>query len=271
MTLDNLFARKDMYSFVATITPRIAEDWLLANTHNRELRESRVNYFIGEIKAGRWRLTHQGIAFGSNRVLLDGQHRLWAIALSDASVPALVAVNVPPESLEAIDVSMRSVADILTLDGSVGKVTSRMLGVLRAMFVTTPRRRSPGEERDLLVRHDDAVHFAVEAITSAPIPGVATAVIRGVLARAWYSADLGRLREFAQAMQTCSNEGPVGLLIQHLIRNRGGAHGYGQRVDTYRRTERALSAFLVGEQLTRLHPSEKELFPLPEEAQQAAS
>lgn len=271
MKLDDLFARKDMYSFITIVTPQIAEDWLQANTHNRELRESRVNYFIGEIKAGRWRLTHQGIAFGSNRVLLDGQHRLWAIALSGASVPALIVVNVPPDSLEAIDVSMRSVADILTLDGSVGKVSKHMLSTLRAMFVTVNRQRSPGEIRDLLVRHFDAVHFASEAISSARMPGVASAVIRGVLARAWYSADLDRLRAFAQAIRTCSNEGPVGLLIQYLIRNRGSAHGYGQRVDTYRRTARALSAFLNGEQLSRLCPSDKELFPLPEEAQPAAA
>lgn len=271
MKLDALFARPEVYSCVIIATPQIAEDWLQANTHNRELRESRVNYFMGEIKAGRWRLTHQGIAFGSNRVLLDGQHRLWAIALSGESVPVMVSVNIPPDSLEAIDVSMRSVADILTLDGTVGKVTKRLLSTLRGMFLKNWSRRSPGEERDLLVRHFDAVHFADEAISSARMPGVATAIIRGVLARAWYSADLERLRQFAHAMQTCSNEGPVGLLIQHLIRNRGGAHGQGQRLDTYRRTERALSAFLNGEQLTRLYASENELFPLPEEARRASA
>lgn len=272
MKFEVLFTRSSLYSFVVTITPEIAEDWLQANTHNRELRESRVQYFMNELKAGRWRLTHQGIAFSPNRVLLDGQHRLWAIALAGIPAPMMVTVNLPENSQEAIDVGIRNTADILTLGGGLGKVTKRMLSTLRAMFVLqTPHGRSPGAERELLVRHLDAVRFADEVVPRSRIPGIATAIIRGVLARAWYSADLERLRQFAQAMQACSNEGPVGLLIQQLIKHRGGAHGAGQRIDTYRRTERALLAFLNGEHLAHLYAAQQELFPLPKETHPATA
>ena len=41
-----------------------------------------------DMKAGHWRLTHQGIAFDPAGVLIDGQHRLWAIVESDTTLLA---------------------------------------------------------------------------------------------------------------------------------------------------------------------------------------
>ncbi len=278
MKLEELFARTDRYNVVLNITPEIAEDWLTnCNTHNRPLSDAHVDYLAGEMKAGRWRLTHQGIAFSSNRVLLDGQHRLWAVALSGVTVPMMVAVNEPPDVMEVLDTGkVRPVTHILTLTANMGLITKNIMGTLHAMFLRrdSARRRSPGEERELLARHLDAVRFANEALSACKFPGVATAVTRGVLARAWYSADPERLREFAEALRNhrCGEDAgdPIRLLFDYLVKASSG-HARASRQEAYNKTERALSAFLNGERLTRLYAAPQELFPLPEEAQPAAA
>jgi hypothetical protein len=61
--LDRFFDRKDPYNKVIDVTPAIADEWLsTCNSHNRKLVEAHVERLAGEMKAGRWRLTHQGIA-----------------------------------------------------------------------------------------------------------------------------------------------------------------------------------------------------------------
>lgn len=277
MKLDDLFARSDRYNVVLNITPEIAEDWLRANTHNRPLSDAHVDYLANEMKAGRWQLTHQGIAFSRNRVLLDGQQRLWAVVLSGVTVPMMVSVNEPPEVMEVLDTGKaRTTAHILTLTANMGTITRNITGTLRAMFLRagSTRRRSPGEERELLVRHLDAVRFANESLASCKFPGVATAVTRGVLARAWHSADPERLWEFAEALRNNRGDNvagdPVRMLFEYLVKTASG-HNRASRLEAYNKTERALSAFLNGERLTRLCAATQELFPLPEESQPTAT
>jgi hypothetical protein len=102
--IERYFDRKDPYSVVMNVTPAIADAWLAGcNSHNRKLVDVHVERLMREMKAGRWRLTHQGIAFSTNRVLLDGQHRLWAVSLSGVTVAMRVFFNEPAQSLEAID------------------------------------------------------------------------------------------------------------------------------------------------------------------------
>lgn len=278
MKLEELFSRTDRHNFVLDITPEIADDWLThCNTHNRPLSDAHVDYLASEMKAGRWRLTHQGIAFSSNRVLLDGQHRLWAIALSGVTVRMLVAVNEPPEVMEVLDTGrIRPVTHVLTLTAGMGTITKAMMGTLHAMFLRERRagRRSPGEERELLARHMEAVQFANNSLGPSKYRGVATAVTRGVLARAWYSADPKRLVLFAEELRSGAPPiypgNPMRLLFDYLIRF---AHGKtrASRDEVYAKTERALLAYLNGERLTRLFASPEELFPLPDEPRRATA
>ena len=70
------FTRIEPYCSLMTITPTMALNWLEhANTNNRKIIEAYVKKLARDMKAGRWRLTHEGIAFDPHGVLLDGQHR----------------------------------------------------------------------------------------------------------------------------------------------------------------------------------------------------
>lgn len=94
------------------ITPEGASDILRKNTINRKVRKSRVEYFKKIISDGNWQNTHQGICISEDGVLLDGQHRLLAIAACGLNVWVNVTTGAPLESFNVIDdVCPRSITD----------------------------------------------------------------------------------------------------------------------------------------------------------------
>lgn len=65
---------------VVKITPAMARQWLERNTDNRPLRRTKVEGLRQSFMRGEYVRTHVGIAFDEHGTLLDGQHRLAAIA-----------------------------------------------------------------------------------------------------------------------------------------------------------------------------------------------
>lgn len=84
-----------MRSEVMLVTPEIARQWLTHNiVNNRPLNNRQVQRLETAIKNGQWQLTHQGIAFNNRGELIDGQHRLKAIAEAGEAVRILVTRGV---------------------------------------------------------------------------------------------------------------------------------------------------------------------------------
>jgi hypothetical protein len=252
-----------------TITPDKALNWLEnANPNNRTLSDAHVNRLARDMKEGRWILTHEGIAFSPEGILLDGQHRLWAIVEADMPVEMHVWFNVDPAALMAIDSGKtRSLADILRISGTPGSVTTKELAVLRTMLggLKVPSSLSASEAAKALARHGCAIAFAVSVLPKAR--HLSDATTRGAVARAYYSADRAKLAEFGRMLVSgiVPNAGctSVILLRQYLQSNTGGT--WTERRERYAKTERALASYLRGESLTRLYAAPQEYFPLPEE------
>jgi hypothetical protein len=113
---------------VEAVTPEQAAAWLKHNNlKNRKPRPRQIEILRREMAAGAWAFTHQGIAFGEAgpdgvEPLLDGQHRLLAIAASGLTLPdVLIFRRLPVKAQEATDMGQaRSVAENLSLfDGEV--------------------------------------------------------------------------------------------------------------------------------------------------------
>ena len=81
--------------YTVDVTPELAESWLAGTDVCRPVLNRHVEKFAAEMTAGRWRLTHQGIAFDTEGKLIDGRHRLLAVIRSGATVPMLVVVDEP--------------------------------------------------------------------------------------------------------------------------------------------------------------------------------
>lgn len=97
------------------LTPEIAQEILdKLNSANRPLRPGRVAYWASIIKKGRWRFTHQGIAFDTRGWLQDGQHRLKAAIQENYTLDILISVGMPTDNFGVVDVgAARSGADTL--------------------------------------------------------------------------------------------------------------------------------------------------------------
>lgn len=100
------------------MTPSWAAALLENNINNRNMRPRKVAEIADDISSGRWMLNPQPIAISSTGVLIDGQHRLKAIVLTNQSVPLMLANDCPPECFKTIDIgTVRTNADFFKIEG----------------------------------------------------------------------------------------------------------------------------------------------------------
>ncbi|MFH9863030.1 hypothetical protein [Streptomyces sp. NPDC017202] len=119
---------------VLHVSPELAAEWLTRNTSNRPLSKSAVQQLAGRIQRGEWQLTHQGIAFDEDGVLIDGQHRLAAIAKAGMTVPLTVTHGVPRTAFTVMDTGRkRTGRDTLALAGEAN--STHLAAALRGLHL----------------------------------------------------------------------------------------------------------------------------------------
>jgi len=252
------------------VTPAMAMDWLdHANTSNRKVSEPHVQRLARDMASGEWKLTHEGIAFDPSGILIDGQHRLWAVVMSETPVEMHVWRSVTREALMAIDCGRaRTLGDMLRLSGGHGNVGKNDLAVLRAMLggFAGPVSLTAAEAAEALGKHAAAVRFAIETLPNAK--WISSAATRAVLARAYYSCDHDLLRDFGRMLGTgvVPDRGAVAVVLLRQFLSEKPGHSRQATHERYTKTQRALVAFLKGESIGRLYAASQEHFPLPEEA-----
>ncbi len=113
-----------MRSRVQTITPAKAAEMLKSNTTNRPLSRPTVRAFAEAMARGDWMVTHQGIAFDVNGVLVDGQHRLAAVIEAEVPVDMAVFTDVDDNAFDVLDTGKRrNAADVLAIEGEKSSAT----------------------------------------------------------------------------------------------------------------------------------------------------
>ncbi|QLY33287.1 hypothetical protein H0264_14545 [Nocardia huaxiensis] len=107
------------------------------NTNNRPVRLARVQQYLDDMNAGRWRFNGEAIKFAEDGQLLDGQHRLMALARTTGLVlPMLVVRNLPRDTQVTMDQgTKRSPADQLALAGLAGHSVTMVAAALRVYLV----------------------------------------------------------------------------------------------------------------------------------------
>lgn len=238
---------------------------------NRRVVQSIVQKYATDMKNGMWGRNHQGLAFDKNDILVDGQHRLWAVIESDTPVMMLVTTGLDREAQLTIDLGKpRSTVDVAVIAGMT-TVRSAHVAVLKALLRGSTTTRSPMtrvEEIEALNRHQNAIEFAMTLFPSTRMPGVMRAPVLSVLARAFYTQDHERLRRFAEVLKTGQRSGDeteavIVALRNYLLLNKN--IGSQVSLEVYIKTARALQAYLKGERIRTLYASKgrEEPFPLP--------
>jgi hypothetical protein len=254
------------------VNPDIATQWLEGNVRNRRIDPRHVDILAQDMEAGKWRMTHQGIAFSDQGILVDGQHRLWAILQSGCTIRMAVSFGISVESVDAIDgMKARTVVDRMRLNGLFGLdgVSPNHTATLREMIrsLSDSKRLAYYKEVQLMDRHINAVQFATAHVAT-KTKGIAVGYVRGVIARAWYSVDHDELAQFCRVLSTGVSETPWdGTIIK--LRNQlmvmGSTRNRTLQKEVYGKVERVLTAWLNGENPRRIYPITVEQFMLPEE------
>jgi hypothetical protein len=253
-------------AFLMEVTPDLAYRWLGKNFLNRKLDPATVQRYYQQMIYGKWRPTHQGIAFDRNGILLDGQHRLAAICKAKKPVEMLVFTNQTFTNHEVIDGGKsRTNLDVIQLELQDCRISTKHLTTLRAMFAGQKCVRpnwSSKELNDKYKQHCNAIQFAVDQMASAYSPRIDDPTVRGVIARAFYQVSEPKLRAFCDSLR--STVLPQSEIIIDLrdwlvtLRNQREA----TRREIYCQTEYTLLAFVLDREKVSIPFTARELFPL---------
>ena len=170
---------------VETITPEMAKEMLLRNK-NRSLRRGYVAQIAAAIARGEWKVTNDAITFDQYGSLLNGQHRLSAVVLSNMPIQALVLRNASQEAQIAMDVGKnRTYGDHMQITEGVrhsqnlSSFLKLYMGIENA-FTGSSKKRPPVTVLELALSLQKTGHsFALYDSKRAALDGILTALTFG--------------------------------------------------------------------------------------------
>lgn len=254
------------------VSPDLAKLMLTRNTLNRPVRTVLVNKYIKDIHRGKWKLHHQGVAFDTSGTLLDGQHRLLAIAKGEESVLMLVSMDVDPEARMAVDDhSKRTARDAVELIQN--GVTAVHTSVASLMLQVGPtlgynaHAVSKFDINEVMSRHRPKIDFAVKcmnAAKSARITGLSSAALGAVITKAAYHHQEAKIEEFVYVLQTGEMSAPhhvCAVTLRNWVMQNGGKKSGGSYTsEYYKRIEYTLKEFLAERQTRQCRAVSREQF-----------
>ena len=279
------------------VTPGMAREWLnrsnknlkSSNNKKRKLRRAAVNFLAQENHEGRWRETHEAIAFDKSGNIIDGQHRLEMAASGDKPVLLTIATystdRLAAAARPCINVGIiRTGQDNLDIEG-ITDLGKNPAGVIKQIAMGTNssfggHRMSNQVMLKYAEKYKDGLQFVDKAFGET-VRLVDIAPVRAELVRAYYAfpSCRSRIGRFANILSipfrlekgldvdnpvVKADEKPAEMLREWIRNNQHIRSGSGgsRTAMVYMRTGRALYAFIKGEPLAKVTPARYELFPL---------
>lgn len=245
------------------VTAERAKEYLARNhPRNRTVLRGKVEKMKQDLLEGRHVPTHQGIAFDLDGNLVDGQHRLTAIAESGVGIRLLVTRGLGPEAFDVIDTGrVRKDFERLYMSGrDIHKDDSAMIkfAIGSGSLGQHVKYHDIGTAFDRL---QDGITFVTEHAPARKVP----TPIRAAILRAFYNVDRNRLVEFCNVVvssEVSSNgDGAAVALVRMVAKYDYG--GMSSRRQLYMVAERAIGHFLQFTTPGILKPVTSEQFPLP--------
>lgn len=243
-------------SYIANVTPEMALEWLERNTHNRHVRPAQVAALARAINAGQWKLDGNPIRFASDGTLLDGQHRLWAVAETGKTVQMFVVEGLENDAQDVMDTgAKRSTSDALTLAGRPNG--SRLAAAARlALTMSTDGKVTVFANSEVLAwlnEHEEMEKYVAYTRNLHAATGLKPSVFDYTY---WRLAliDSDAATEFFNRLSDGVGLPPASPILA-LKRRLSGAYGKDRKISTTEQiagTFRAWNAFRSGESLHRL-------------------
>jgi len=146
---------------IRTISPAQAVELLEKNTSNRTLNQAAVNRYAAAMARGEWLVGNDAICIGKDGLLLNGQHRLNAVVLSEKPQQFLVRVDVEQADLKAMDQGNKRIgADIATLLGhKMTRAQSKALRILGTDWAFTSTMATPSVDELIALDNEWGVYL----------------------------------------------------------------------------------------------------------------
>lgn len=268
MTTDLAYDQKNQDTIVfklETVTPNMARQWLdRRDPLNRMISPQTVRAIADEMLAGRWRVTHQTIAFDKEGKLFDGQHRLSAIVLADVPVRMYVArykSDNPDEAKLACDTGrMRSIGNVLDITGTInrgkGAIVSAVVAAMKNGGGRGTKKLTAATVTEFYARHRASIDWAIGVLPRPEFNSISMAAL--ALA---HPIDPNGVEEFASLIvsKTGLAEGSaahafVQAQARGVFNNPGGSDA---RAEMFRKVTRLVTAHLCNEKIAKVQDSAK--------------
>jgi len=210
------------------------------------------------MKAGKWRVTDQGIGFDAGGHLVNGHHRLRAILASGATIRSLVVMGLESESVQFIDVGgSRTPGHVLGMVYHIPR-PQNVAALARIFCALSDGKkivsRSDTERwADVYRKNIVSFEFAVRHCDAAPAPYV------GVLAFSYAIAPLA-ISEFASRVRTkvgIEANSPEAATVAMLARKGIGRHSGNSQQELLELSVTAIYHKLRGTPVSLLKRSEE--------------
>ena len=201
------------------VTPAQATYWLEHhNGPNRLIKSNKVEAYSRDMLAGRWRVTGESIKFDEQGNLVDGQHRLYACALSGVAFTTTVQRGVDRAAQEVMDSGiMRGAADMLSMRGiSMSRNVAASARVLRGYLDTHGVRidhylrnsLTTNSEIDTVLAHNPGlVEIASQSVKWTRMIGI-TGSVGSVAMYLLTRVDEAEAKEFFESLTNHTTDGP---------------------------------------------------------------
>lgn len=257
---------------VEQVTPAKAQQWLNANRSNRNMREGGAEKYAADMAAGRWTQCVDPICFYEDDDMANGQHRCWAVILSDTTQTFLIARGISREDGFNIDRGMaRTIVDNARISGIDKGLSGHIVSAARAIAMGQGGKSnghkvlSDAARLEMVTAHREAAEFAVNSIPKAP--SIRNAAVYGAVGRAFYhEEDHARLKRFCTVIGRGFMEGDsesAAVAIRNYLVSQGQACQVGAAWgDTFLKVQNAIWYFMRRKPLTYIKTVAEERYPL---------
>lgn len=256
---------------IKTIWPNEAKEILeTKNLNNRNISNIFVKKLANDILNNAFLVTHQGIAFDSNGLLIDGQHRLAACVMANKPITLLVTSDIPAvqnigngniNTFEILDSGKnRTVSQMLALSGM--KYANRVAAAVKAAALlccktSTNFGVSVAQTHKILNMISDSIYACIEVGIA---PGLLKPVswILGPMVIYHYTFPdkaIQLLTEFTNVTQPHNSNAASRALAKFYSKNFGISGGQ-QQVAFYNYVCFAIHKFHFSEPVTRMASSD---------------
>lgn len=255
-----------------TMTPELAMEILEHNNHNRTIRQSRVERYARQMQKGLWRDNGETIIIANDGTLLDGQHRLWAVVMSDVSVEMSIVEGVDPETFSSIDTGAgRDGGDVVHIAGF--KYSKEVAGAVQHIYrycTHKMKNKKAGlchEEVLRLAQENQELVHSAEKVKTVRLMGSAIAT---ALHYMFSQVDGEKADQFFTAMKTGEffpGMGAIRAFRERIVKARMTSTFRGLRRDRLNQVEemamaiKAWNAFVAGKNLRIIRMGLNEEFP----------